>query len=126
VKVIIQNNGTDTAKDLVARLRPETGIYVDMDESPIPTLGPGEKAELVYKVDVSKDAVGGRPYRFTLLFDFSDTYRKNLQDSDYVYISVQPSLTDIIAQYWWAALIAAIVTLGAIFTMRRRRSTAGP
>ncbi len=125
VKVIIQNNGTDTAKDLVARLRPETGIYVDMDESPIPTLGPGEKAELVYKIDVSKDAVGGRPYRFTLIFDFSDTYRKNLQDSDHVYISIQPSFTDIIAQYWWAALIAAIVTLGAIFMMRRRRNTAG-
>ena len=126
VKVIIQNNGTDTAKDLVARLRPETGIYVDMDESPIPTLEPGEKAELVYKVDVSKDAVGGRAYRFTLIFDFSDTYRKNLQDSDHVYISVQPSFTDIIAQYWWAILIAAIVALGAIFTMRRRRKAAGP
>jgi hypothetical protein len=95
-----------------------------MDESPIPTLGPGEKAELVYKVDVSKDAVGGRPYRFTLLFDFSDTYRKNLQDSDHVYISIQPSFADKILQYWWVVVIAAIVALTVIFRIRRWRSAA--
>ena len=121
VKVIIQNQGTDTAKDLVARLRPETGIYVDMDESPIPTLGPGEKAELVYKVDVSKDAVGGRPYRFTLLFDFADTYRKNQQDSDYVYINLQLDLADMILAYWWVAVIVGIAGLAVIFRIRRKR-----
>ena len=121
VKVIIQNQGTDTARDLVARLRPETGIYVDMDESPIAALGPGEKAELVYKVDVSKDAVGGRPYRFTLLFDFSDTYRKNLQDSDYVYITLQLGLGDIILAYWWVVVIVGIVGLGVIFRIRSKR-----
>lgn len=121
VKVIIQNQGTDTAKDLVARLRPETGIYVDMDESPIPTLGPGEKAELVYKVDVSKDAVGGRPYRFTLLFDFSDLYRKNLQDSDHVYIALQLGLGDMILGYWWVAAIVVVVGLGVIFRIRSKR-----
>lgn len=124
VKVVVQNEGTDTARDLVARLRPETGIYVDMDESPIPSLGPGEKAELIYKVDVSKDAVGGRPYRFTLLFDFSDTYRKNLQDSDHVYISIQPSITDILAGYWWLAVIVAIMILAVVLRARQRRSAA--
>lgn len=121
VKVIIQNLGTDTAKDLVARLRPETGVYVDMDESPIPSLRPGEKAELTYKVDVSKDAIGGRPYRFTLLFDFSDTYRKNLQDSDYVYINLQLGLADRILSYWWVAVIIGVVGLALIFRMRSKR-----
>jgi hypothetical protein len=123
LKVVIQNQGTDTAKDLVARLRPETGIYVDMDESPIPILGPDDKAELTYKVDVSKDAVGGKPYRFTLLFDFSDIYRKNLQDSDNVYVYIEPSLT---AKYWWFAVIVAIVVLAIFFGIRRRRNTAAP
>jgi hypothetical protein len=121
VKVVIQNQGTDTAKDLVARLRPETGIYVDMDESPIAALGPGDKAELTYKVDVSKDAIGGRPYRFTLLFDFSDSYRKNLQDSDYVYIALQLGLGDIILAYWWVLVIVGIVGLGVIFRIRSKR-----
>ncbi len=121
VKVVIQNQGTDTAKDLVARLRPETGVYVDMDESPIPSLRPGEKAELIYKVDVSKDSIPDKSYRFTLLFDYSDTYRKSLQDSDYVYISIQPSLSGIILQYWWVAvIIVAIIALAAIFIIRRR------
>jgi hypothetical protein len=121
VKVVIQNQGTDTAKDVVAKLRPEIGVYVDMDESPIPNLRPGDKAELVYKVDVSKDAVGGRPYRFTLLFDFSDTYRKNLQDSDYVYITLQLGLADIILAYWWVIVIVGIVGLGVIFRIKSKR-----
>jgi uncharacterized membrane protein len=47
VKAFIQNQGSDTAKDIVARFRPETGVYVDMDESAIPILQPGEKAELI-------------------------------------------------------------------------------
>ncbi len=126
VKVVIQNQGTDAAKDLVARLRPETGVYVDMDESPIASLQPGEKADLIYKVDISKDAIAGKSYRFTLLFDFSDTYRKNLQDSDYVYISIQPSLTTLAAQYWWLLAIAvAAVGLFLIIRMRGRKKAIG-
>ncbi|MDM7911606.1 MAG: hypothetical protein QUS09_00755, partial [Methanotrichaceae archaeon] len=35
VKMTIENVGYDTARDLVARLRPESGIYVSVDESPI-------------------------------------------------------------------------------------------
>ena len=120
VRVIIKNVGHDTARDLVARLRPESGVYVDMDESPIPILIPGEIAELVYKVDVSKDAVGGKPYRFTLLFDYSDSFRKNLQDSDNVYMQIEPSLT---ARYWWvAAIAAAVAALVAIYVIRRKRT----
>ena len=126
IKVVIQNNGSDTARDLVARLRPETGVYVDMDESPISRLQPGGTAELVYKVDVSKDAVPGKQYRFTLQFDFSDSYRKNLQDSDYVYIRLQPSLSQIIFQYWWViAIAAAFLVLALIFRIRGRRNAAG-
>jgi hypothetical protein len=122
VKIFVENQGTDVAKDLVARLRPETGIYVDMDESPIPVLEPGKVAILVYKVDVSKDAVGCKPYQFTLLFDYSDSYRKNLEDSDNVYLNIEPSLG---AKYWWAAAIAtAVVLLAAIIFIRRRRRAA--
>jgi hypothetical protein len=126
IKIFIQNNGSDAAKDLVAKLRPETGVYVDMDESPIYLLPPGEKAELVYKVDVSKDAIAGKLYRFTLQFVFSDSYRKNLQDSDYAYIYVQPSLGEIIFQYWWEMMIAAaLVVLVLIFRIRGKRNAVG-
>ncbi len=123
LKIFIKNQGSDTAKDLMARLRPESGVYVDMDESPLPVLKPGETAQLTYKVDISKDAVGGKPYRFTLLFDYSDSYRKNLQDSDNVYVSIEPGLA---ARYWWAAATAVVVVaLAAVFMIRRRRSAAG-
>ena len=126
IKIFIRNNGSDAAKDLVARLRPETGVYVDADESPISQLLPGEKAELIYKVDVSKDAVAGKLYRFTLEFDFSDSYRKNLLDSDYAYISVQPGLEEIILQYWWLILIAvALIAMALIFRVRGKRDANG-
>lgn len=123
LKIFIKNQGSDTAKDLMARLRPEAGVYVDMDESPLAALKPGETAQLTYKVDVSKDAVGGKPYRFTLLFDYSDSYRKNLQDSDNVYVRIEPGFT---ARYWWMAAIAvAIVAGAAILVIRRKKSAAG-
>ena len=126
IKIFIQNNGSDAAKDLVARLRPETGVYVDADESPLSQLLPGEKAELIYKVDVSKDAVAGKLYRFALEFDFSDSYRKNLKDSDYAYIRVQPGLEEIILQYWWLMVIAAaLMVMALILRVRGKRSDAG-
>ncbi len=126
IKIFIRNNGSDAAKDLVARLRPETGLYVDADESPISLLKPGEKAELIYEVDVSKDAVAGKLYRFTLEFDYSDSYRKNLMDSDYAYISVQPGLGEVILQYWWIMVIAAaLIVLALIFRIRGKRNATG-
>jgi hypothetical protein len=111
VRIAVKNVGNDTAKDLVARLRPESGIYVDMDESPIPILQPGQTAELVYKIDISKDAIAGKAYQFTLLFEFSDSYRKDLKDSDHVYLTLDSSWKDM---RWWAGaglLLAALLAL---------------
>ena len=122
LNVFIKNIGTDTAKDLVARLTPETGLYVDTDESPIPYLFPGQVGKLSFKVDVSKDAVGERPYQFSLIFDYQDSYRKNLQDTDNVYVTIVPSLT---ARYWWvAAITVAVLILAALLVIRRRRRSA--
>ena len=58
-------------RDLVARLRPESGLYVSVDESPIPAIAPGDEAELIFKLDVSKDAVSGKKYLLKILFEFS-------------------------------------------------------
>ncbi|MDM7934225.1 MAG: hypothetical protein QUS08_02400, partial [Methanothrix sp.] len=85
VRITIKNVGYDTAHDLVARLRPETGIYVSVDESPIPALPPGSEAELAYKLDVSKDAVPGREYMLKILFEFSDSFRDGITDSENAY-----------------------------------------
>ena len=38
IKIAVKNVGNDTARDLVARLRPESGLYVSVDESPIPVM----------------------------------------------------------------------------------------
>lgn len=43
VQVTIENVGDDYARDLVARLRPESGIYVSVDESPILSSGPARR-----------------------------------------------------------------------------------
>jgi hypothetical protein len=122
VRMKVKNVGNDTAKDLVARLRPESGIYVDIDESPIPLLQPGQSAELVYKVDISKDAIAGKAYQFTLLFQFSDSYRKGLMDSGHVYMTLWSSWRDM----RWSA--AAILLLAALLAMalRARKKAALP
>ncbi len=60
-----------------------------MDESPIPVLEPGEEALLIYKLDVSKDAVPGKRYRLTVNFEFSDRFREDLTDWDNAYLSIE-------------------------------------
>ena len=86
IKIRIKNVGHDTAKDLVARLRPESGLYVSVDESPIPALRPQQEAELLFKIDVSKDAVPGKRYQLKVLFEFSDSYRDDLTDAENAYL----------------------------------------
>ncbi len=121
IRISIENIGYDTARDLVARLRPESGIYVSVDESPIPALRPGEKAELVYKVDVSKDAVPGKRYMFKLLFDFSDSFREDLTDTEHVYLMIKPG--GFSPLYLAAALVMATAVAALVIIRRRREAS---
>jgi uncharacterized membrane protein len=123
IKITIENTGYDTARDLVARLRPESGIYVSVDESPIPLLVPGESADLVYKVDISKDAIGEKRYLLKLLFEFSDSYRDDLTDSENAYLMVEQGGTSILILGGFLILVAAIVAF--IVIRRRRRAKPG-
>ncbi len=118
VRIAIENIGYDTARDLVARLRPESGIYVSVDESPIPALAPGQKAELVYKLDVSKDAVAGKRYMLKLLFDFSDSFREDLTDTEHAYLMVKSKGFSLFV------VVGALVVLAvaaALIVIRRRK-----
>lgn len=90
VRMKIKNIGDDRAVDLVSRLRPESGVYVSADESPIQSLAPGEEADLLFKLDVSKDAVPSKMYQLRLLFEFSDSFRDDLTDSENAYIEIEP------------------------------------
>ena len=90
VKIGIKNVGHDAARDLVARLRPESGVYVSVDESPIPVLLPQQEADLLYRLDVSQDAVPGKRYQLRILFDFSDSFRDDLTDWENAYIEIEP------------------------------------
>lgn len=117
VKITVKNVGGDTARDLVVRLRPESGLYVSVDESPIPTLAPGNESELYYKLDVSKDAVPGKKYQIKMLFEFSDSRRGDLTDTEYAYISIVPQSS---RDLWLAALLAAILAGGLILFLKTR------
>lgn len=121
VKVVIENIGHDTARDLVVRLRPESGIYVSTDESPISALPPGKTAELIYKVDVSKEAVSGKSYMLKLLFDFSDSYRDDLTDTEHAYISMKSAGY---SSWIMVGVLAVIVAAIAVIALRKRRSLA--
>ncbi len=117
IKIIIKNIGYDTARDLVARLRPESGIYVSVDESPIAALRPGDEAELLYKLDVSQDAVPGKRYQLRVIFDFSDSFRDDLSDWENAYIEIEPKS----ASRPLAALVIIIVLAAAILIIVKRR-----
>jgi len=120
IKITIKNVGNDTAKDLVARLRPESGLYVSIDESPIPILAPGQEAELAYKLDVSKDAVPGKKYMLKILFEFSDSYRDDLTDTENAYLTIESQGFGFV----WAAILLLIVAAGAsIVIIKRRRKS---
>lgn len=117
VKIIIKNIGYDTARDLVARLRPESGIYVSVDESPIAALRPGDEAELLYKLDVSQDAVPGKRYQLRVIFDFSDSFRDDLTDWENAYIEIEPKS----ASRPLEAIVIIIVLAAAILIIVKRR-----
>jgi len=119
LKVVVRNIGGDTAYDLVSRLRPESGIYVSVDQSSVPSLPPGKEAELVYKLDLSKDVVAGKRYRLTLLFDFSDSYREDLKDDLQIYVTVVPKGTP---SHVWAAALAVLVIAAIAVAIHRRRT----
>jgi hypothetical protein len=116
IKMTIENVGSDTARDLVARLRPESGIYVSVDESPIPALAPGETAQLVYKVDVSKDAVPGKRYMLKLFFEFKDSFREDLTDSENAYLMIGPQGFSPLL----ALGVAGILAASALVVLRKR------
>ncbi len=118
IRVRIKNVGYDTAKDLVARLRPESGMYVSVDESPIRALPPEQEAELIYKMDVSKDAVPGKNYLLRILFEFSDSHRDDLSDWENAYIQVEPEST---GRSWSVLLIVIIVLAAALLAAAKRR-----
>lgn len=118
VRIMVENIGSDIARDVVARLRPESGIYVSVDQSPIPSLSPGEKSELIFKVDVSKEAVAGKRYMFKLLFEFSDSLREDLTDSSNAYLAIKQAG---IPPYLWAAAIAAVAGIVVLLARRMQK-----
>jgi hypothetical protein len=125
VKISIKNVGSEPANDLVARLRPESGIYVSVDESPIPVLEPGQEAELAYKLDVSKDAVPGKRYQLRILFEFSDPFRDDLSDWENAYLIVEEEGLGSSKITIIALLIAAALLVLAIKNRERIRGRIG-
>ncbi len=118
IRIRIKNVGYDTAKDLVARLRPESGLYVSVDESPIPTLSAQQEAELLYKLDVSKDAVPEKSYQLLVRFEFSDSYRDDLTDEEKAYLRIEPQSSSLP----WAAILLLIALAAALIIVVKRRS----
>jgi hypothetical protein len=92
---------------------------VSVDESPVPVLSPGNESELFYRLDVSKDAVPNKMYQIKILFEFSDSYRDDLTDSEYAYLSIEPQSSSLL---WLAALLAAGVAIVGLILFLKRRS----
>ena len=118
IRIRVKNVGDDRASDLVARLRPESGLYVSIDESPIPVLEPLQEAELLFKLDVSRDALPGKNYQLRILFQFSDSRRDDLTDWEYAYLRVEGE-----GREWAPAalLFLALLAAALIIAVRRKK-----
>jgi hypothetical protein len=81
-------------------------------------LPPGQEAELIYKMDVSKDAVPGKNYQLRILFEFSDSYRDDLSDWENAYVQVEPEST---GRSWSAFLIIIIMPAAALLVVAKKR-----
>lgn len=120
VRILIKNIGHDTARDLVARLRPESGIYVSVDESPIAALSPGQEAQLVYKLDVSQDAVAEKLYQLKVVFDFSDSFRDDLSDWENAYIKIEPKSS---SRLLTAIIVIIVLAAALLIAVKKRRKS---
>jgi uncharacterized membrane protein len=119
IRIRVKNVGDDRASDFVARLRPESGLYVSVDESPIPALLPQEEAELLYKVDVSKDALPGKNYQLRILFQFSDSRRDDLTDWENAYLRIEDGNGEWVLAA--ALFILALLAAALIIVARKRK-----
>jgi hypothetical protein len=93
--ISLRNKGNESARDLVAVLKPAPGIYVDSIESPIPELKPTEAKQLLFKIDVDKDALPNKIYQMKLELKFYDPYGNELRDHAYFYIETQEKAAQI-------------------------------
>jgi hypothetical protein len=117
-RFILNNTGTDVAKDIKLILQPQFPFSTDGSIRYISSLKPGESAPVEFIVDVDKDATIG-DYGLKIIIDYTDSQGKDLQDSTYVSLAVQNKsiLKTVFADYWFLWLI---VVVGAIFLIRRR------
>ena len=89
---------------------------MSVDESPIPTLAPQEEAELLYKLDVSKDALPGKNYQLKILFQFSDSRREDLTDWENAYVRIEEK-----GREWALAILLFLALVAAVLIMVIRR-----
>lgn len=107
----LRNKGSESARDLVALLRPAPGIYVDSAESPIAELKPGEAKQLLYKIDVDKDALPSKSYQMKLELKFYDPYGNEHRDHAYFYIETQEKAAQIPSLNMATLLIALLILI---------------
>jgi uncharacterized membrane protein len=81
-------------------------------------LSPEQEAELIYKIDVSKDAVPGKNYQLKILFEFSDSYRDDLSDWENAYVQVEQEST---GRSYSGLLIIIIVLVAALLVVAKKR-----
>jgi hypothetical protein len=89
-----------------------------VDESPIPALQPQQEAELLFKMDVSKDAVPGKRYQLKVIFEFSDSYRDDLSDAENAYLQIEQESSS----RPLAAVLLLVVLAAILIVIVKRRS----
>ncbi len=88
ISVRLRNDG-DYAKNIHAILKPHPGIFVKVADSYLKQLNFGEEKTIEFKVDVD-GSIFPRTYRMEIVVFSEDKNGKDLKESAYLYVDVQP------------------------------------
>ena len=120
LRLMLRNTGTDTAKNIKAKIQPMFPFSTDGSMRYIQSLDPGQSAPIQFVLTVDKDATVGT-YSLDMILDYEDAQGKKLQDTTNVVISVQQKsiFRMIFIDYWylWVVLVVVLV----IIIIRRSR-----
>jgi hypothetical protein len=118
VRLILNNTGTDTARNIKVRMIPMFPFSTDGSVRYIDILEPGKTTPVQFTVNIDKDATPGT-YGLDMLLDFEDEQGKSLQDTTRVALTVKPKniIRAVFIDYWYLWVIVVIV----IIVIRTRR-----
>lgn len=111
VSVILNNTGTDDAKNVKVRIRPIYPFSTDGTVRYIDVLPAGQSSKLTYLIHIDKDGTPGEQLS-GILIDFEDKQGKKFSDSaDFAMVVRSKTTVERLYDYWYIGVFFAFILL---------------